>query len=44
MARYEDWALDEMEELGMNEIEYCNYKGYNISDILTEDDDQEDDD
>lgn len=42
---YEEWALNEMEELGMNEIEYCNYKGCNICDILEEprDDDDEGD-
>lgn len=38
---YEEWALNEMDELGMNEYEYCNYKGYNIADILK--DDYEDD-
>lgn len=39
---FEDWALQEMEESGMDAIEYCNENGYNISDILKEDDYDED--
>lgn len=40
--RFEDSAVEEMDRLGMNEYEYCNYKGCNIEDILTEPDEEED--
>lgn len=34
----EPWAQREMERMGVDIDEYCNIKGYNIDDILTEDD------
>lgn len=42
VPKFEEWALDEMDRLGMNEYEYCNYKGYNIADIITEPDEEDD--
>lgn len=37
----EEWALKEMEERGQDIDEYCNENMYNISDILKEDDDDD---
>lgn len=37
----EEWALDAMEERGMNEREFCNRMGLELEDIM--EDDGEDD-
>lgn len=41
MVKLEEWAEKEMDKLGMNEIEYCNYKGCNMQDIVYDTEDRE---
>lgn len=41
MVKLEEWAEEEMDKLGMNEIEYCNYKGCNMQDIVYDTEDRE---